>query len=51
VRGLEETGILQHEGSSAHYAVPVEEYLGTTNPVDERLEADLIWCGLLEDQT
>jgi len=51
VRGLEETAILQQEGASAHYAVPGEEYLDTTNPVDERLEVDLIKCGLLEDQT
>jgi hypothetical protein len=51
VRGVKGTAILQQEDASAHYAVPVEEYLDTTNPVDERLEADLIRCGLLEDQT
>jgi hypothetical protein len=45
VRGLEETAILQQEGASAHYVVPGEEYLDTTNPVDDRLEADLIRPG------
>jgi hypothetical protein len=51
VRGIEGTAILHQEGASANYAVAVEEYLDTTNTVDDRLEADLMWCGLLEDQT